>query len=143
EDIILASIELSPWILLLTGRQLALSDDPWCSNPTARYSLRYKDFAEAFLSNDIELIKNNLNKWNVDVLVFVKDEMVWDKKAKQLVKKEKEEDIHWSFRAGSPEFGKLFKKPRLEVEVDKRIFGNSKYFKKLYEDEHYVVLQNK
>lgn len=143
EDIVLASSEISPWVLLLTGRHLALSGDPWCSNPTARYSLRYKDFAEAFSSSDIEVIKNNINKWNLDVLVFVKDEMVWDNKEQKLIRKEKEEDIHWSFRAGSPDFGTFFRDPGLDVDVDKSIFGNNKYFIKLYEDEHYVVLRNK
>ena len=142
EDIVLASREISQWVLLLTGRHLALSGDPWCSNPSARYSLRYKDFSEAFSTDDINVIKNNLNKWNVDVLVFVKDEMVWDNKEKKWVGKEKEEDVHWLFSASAPEYGSFSPKHGLKADIDKSIFGNKDYFAKLYEDENYVVFRN-
>ena len=142
DDIILSSNEISPWILLLTGRHLALSGDPWCSNPTARYSLRYEDFSEALSTNDINVIKVNLNKWDVDVIVFVKDEVIWDKKEKKWVRKEREEYINWLFSASAPEFGRFFKKPRLEVEIYKNIFNNESYFTNIYEDQYHVVLRN-
>lgn len=84
---------------------------------------------EAFSNNDIKVVKKNVNKWNVDIIV--------------LVKEEKKEDIQWFFRAHSPEFGMLFSSSGLKVEVDKNIFSNNLYFTKLYEDEYYVVLRNK
>jgi len=65
---------------------------------------------------------------------------VWDKKEKKRV--EKDGDVQWLFSANSPEFGRLFRKRGLEVEIDKSVFGNDKYFKKLYEDGYYVVLRN-
>ncbi len=125
DDIILASREISPWLLLLTGRKLALSGDPWCSNPAARYSLRFKDFSEAFSIDDIKVVKNNLNKWNVDIIVFVK------------------EADNWGFTAGQPVFGMLRSPAPLRAVADKRIFSNNLYFEKLYEDDFYVVLRNK
>ena len=79
-DIVLATNDVSQWILLLTGRHLAISGSPWCSNPTARYSLRYDDFFEAFSSDKIEIVKNRLNKWDVNILVFLKDVKELDKK---------------------------------------------------------------
>ena len=94
------------------------------------------------ISSDIEVVKNNLNKWNSDVLVFVKPKMVWDKKEKKWVRKERDDYSRWLFRSTPPEFGRLFIKSDLEVEIDKNIFGDTKYFKKLYEDEYYVVLRN-
>lgn len=123
-DIILASNEISPWILLLSRRHLALSGSPWCSNPTARYSLRYKNFSESFSDRDIKVIKEKLDKWNVNIIVFAK------------------EDNKWVFRASSPEFGMLFSPSGLKAEIDKKIFDNNEYFEKVYEDDFYIVLKN-
>jgi hypothetical protein len=123
-EVILSSDDISGWILLLTGRHLALSGDPWCSNPTARYSLRYKDFSEVFFANDVMMVKDNLKKWKVDIIVFIK------------------EDDKWIFKAASPEFGEFFSGEGLKAIVKKDIFDNKLHFSKLYEDKYYVVLRN-
>jgi len=123
DDIILASNELSPWILLLTGRHLALSADPWCSNPSARYTLRYNDFKKAFTSKDIKKIKEILNEWAVDILIFSKQNNVW------------------FFAQTNPKFGRLRKYRGITLKIDKDIFGNSNYFEKIFEDEYYVILE--
>lgn len=124
-DIILASNEISPWILLLTGRHLALSGSPWCSNPTARYSLRYNDFKKAFLSNDINEVKEILNKWDVGILIFSK------------------QNDDWYFNAASPEYGRLHAYRDLNLKIDKRIFRDSNNFNKMYEDENYIIIKVK
>jgi hypothetical protein len=123
-EVILSSNGISPWILLLTGRHLALSSDPWCSNPAARYSLRYKDFSEMFSAYDVMMVKDRLKKWKVDIIVFVK------------------EDDKWIFKATSPEFGKVSSGVGLRAIVNKDIFDNKSHFAKLYEDKYYVVLRN-
>lgn len=124
DDIVLASREISPWILLMTGRHLAISSDPWTSNPSARYSLRHKDFSEAFTSGNIKVIKNNLNKWKVNIIVFVK------------------KDNKWGFNASGPYYGRFRQYGFLTAEIDKNIFNNDFYFTKLYQDADYVVLYN-
>ena len=123
DDILLSSNELSPWILLLTGRHLALSGSPWCSNPSARYTLRYNDFEKAFTSKDIKRIKEILNKWAVDILIF---------------SKEKNE---WFFGQTNPKFGRLRSYRGIRLQIDKKTFGDNKHFKKIFEDEYYVILE--